>query len=273
MCEEHCADGFRTLHSPAGYRVRFQPPPELDGILDAVLHCRGPLLDGSGGTPERIRSRLREAHDAHGTGTLIAPWQVHGTAIAQARAIWALPQRVKADGLHLDPSFGGEATLVASLRFADCTPVLLASAHPSPWAVMLHSGFLGTTRDIFSAAWRRVISQYGNAADPQRTHVWIGPAIGPCCYTRHRDDPTTRQALSSWDSEHYSLLEDAVRFDLAGQIAGRATAAGIPARNIHRLALCTRCRHDLFYSYRAGDVEDRMILLTKIKMPQTPRDL
>lgn len=266
-------DAFRAVADASGFRLEYRMPPVLHGALDAVLLCRGPLLDGTDGIPRNILPRI----EGHLQGrALIAPWQVHGTAIVPGRRIWALPQRVRADGIHLDRAFDRHGSVAGSLRFGDCLPVLLASAKPRPWAMLLHSGFRGTLRNIFRAAWDKARRDYGECAfAPDDVHVWIGPGICADCYTRKRDDPTTARMFAAWPQALYRESGDLVHIALVEALCWQARCCGIPDGNIHRLSLCTRCRRDLFYSYRAGDVDDRMILVAKLRnaMPQFANDL
>ncbi|MDR1481743.1 MAG: polyphenol oxidase family protein [Synergistaceae bacterium] len=249
------------------WRVDYVMPESLRGSLSAVLLCRGPLLDGSGGVPSRIVPKIGHIlADCR----VIAPWQAHGSAIAQGRAIWALPQRVKADGVHLDSSFDRLGRVAAMLRFADCVPILLASASPRPWAVVLHSGFKGTLHDIFGEAWRGLRAFYGSEGyiiDPGRTYAWIGPAIGPCCFTRAVTETLALRAAAEWGSEYSRRDGGLVHLDLMGVIAANMRSAGIPTENIMTLPLCSKCHSDKFYSYRSGDSDDRMALIAKLTVP------
>jgi len=48
-------------------------------------------------------------------------------------------------------------------------------------------------------------------------------------------------------------------------------AAGVPAANIHTAAMCTRCRSDRFFSYRAaGGQTGRMAAVIGLKGPAGP---
>ncbi|MDL2263322.1 polyphenol oxidase family protein [Synergistaceae bacterium OttesenSCG-928-I11] len=218
-------------------------------------------MDSTEGDPLRIARAIRPLLGEH---SLIAPYQVHGTAIAEARRIWALPQRVMADGVHLDPSFDPASVVTASLRFADCSPIVLTSYEPHPWAIALHSGFQGTTKNIFASAWARAKNFYGSLL-PASVSVWLGPAIGPCCYTRRKDDPTTLRACKTWHPANFEKGETFVRFDLHAEIAAQIHGVGIPTENVFRFPLCTCCNTDHLYSYRGGDEKNRMLLLVKLR--------
>lgn len=255
--------GFSLLCAADGYRIKYEMPEPLKSRLSACIISRGSLLDGTDGMPQRIADRIGMDGSA-----LVAPLQVHGTAISACRRIWALPQRVRADGLHLDPLFDPFAKLTASLRFADCVPILIASSRPHAWAIILHSGFKGTLYGILQSAWDKIMDFYGET-DPRDIFVWVGPSIGACCYTRRTDDVLTVRAMNEWGSDFCSVAGDFVHLDLIGKIKRQASCFGVPEDNIYALDSCTACNNDKFYSYRSGDIDNRMILLAKIKPQNT----
>lgn len=251
--------GFELVSSAGGYSLKFVMPKSLEGVLQAEMICRGALLDGTCGNPREIERRIK---GYLGEDRLAAPIQVHGTAVHQARAIWALPGRVRADGVHLDSAFGGG--VVPSLRYGDCAPVLIASDYPRPWALMLHSGFRGTMKNIAGKSLNRMKSYYGEI-DPLRVYAWIGPTIGFCCYTRKISDPASAEAASLLGTDFCTAQGDEVRIDIPGAISAQLQEAGVSGGNVKALGMCTRCHTRYFYSYRGEDELDRMILLVKLK--------
>lgn len=261
MIRDLSAEGFLLSHDEAGYRLEFVMPDRLKNKMSACMLLRGAYMDGTAGIPSRITQSISMLLNG---APLVAPWQVHGTAVVEARPIWALPQRVKADGVHLDASFCKPGKIVASLRFADCSPIVLASDYPNPWVMILHSGFQGTTKNIFQSAWRRALAFYGKI-DVGKTYVWIGPSIGRCCYSRRVDDPSTVNALTLWSGENAQRDGNLIFFDIHGEIRRQVKNIGIPAENVFRYPFCTSCNYDIFYSYRSGDIGDRMTLLASLK--------
>lgn len=252
--------GFELICGDGGLRFRYVMPPSLGGLLSAELLCRGRLLGGTQGAPQRILERL--GGELAGEN-VIAPWQVHGTAVLEGRAIWSFPQRPRADGIHLDHRFDPQGRVRGSLRFADCAPVLVASDFPRPWALMLHSGFKGTLLRIFSVALRKIRSFY-KKLNPKRTFVWLGPAVGACCYTRRLTDPLALRAEAEWGPGAERTGGGQARFDLLGVLGEQARREGFLPEHIYSLRLCTSCNPGLFYSYRAGELDERMVLIAKL---------
>ncbi|NLI95185.1 MAG: polyphenol oxidase family protein [Synergistaceae bacterium] len=229
-----------------GQRIqRIRPPKELEGLLEASLFLRGPVMDRAGGDPETAWQEL--GGPAAGI-PLIAPIQVHGTAILEEAELWTLPSRPKADGILLS-----KGKCAGSLRFADCFPLLLASCHPRPWALMLHAGFEGTAKGILSCAVDFLRSRTPGFR-PDRMAAWIGPGIGPCCYERKKNqDAKTALGMTNLPRSCWTDLGDRVRFDIREAIRIQLLTVGLPEERIFTHGLCTSCNPHLLYSYRNGD--------------------
>ena len=233
--------------------LHFLMPPHLAEIT-ARLYLRGPVLNGTEGRPSEIAKRLAPEL---GGQPLVAPMQVHGTAVVPAAPIWALPQKPRADAVFV----GGDCAVWGSLRFADCTPVLVAGGNQNPWALGIHSGFQGTLRSITPKVLSKLGALSTDSTVDEHTHAWIGPAIGRCCYGRKKEDPSTAKALSVFPDDCREERGDEVFFDLHRMITHQLKKAGVPAENIKVFPQCTSCRSERYYSWRKGDLADRMFLL------------
>ncbi len=247
---------FDRIVSFEGQRLqRILPPGELGTSLEAVFFLRGPMMDRSGGDPGETWKIV----GGYAAGLdLVAPAQVHGTAVVEGRRLWALPARPKADGIYLEnPQCAG------SLRFADCYPVLLASAFPRPWALMLHAGFEGTSRGIIRRSFAYLDKRAGGIRTGE-TFAWIGPGIGPCCYYRNKgQDPKTALGLSTLPAASWEDLGERVRFDIRKALELQLLSHGLPCSNIFSHGSCTSCNHGDFYSYRTGDSKARLFFVVR----------
>lgn len=128
---------------------------------------------------------------------------------------------------------------------ADCVPVLIF--HPSrSIAAAVHAGWRGAVAGILQNTVRSLSESYG--AVPSELHALIGPSIGPCCYRVGADVasrvPSNLRKTLSPVGKKYNL-------DLWALSAGLLASSGLLPQNIHNTALCTSCRTELFYSYRA----------------------
>lgn len=247
-CKEY--EGFRLSRTARGVELEFVMPRELEGKFFARLYARGPLNDEALGDPARVWAALSAEY---GGRTLAAPHQVHGVNIIEASEREALPSRSEADGIFI----GAGCRALASLCFADCTPVVIAGAGGEPWMMILHSGFKGTLLNISAAA----LERFGGGRAGGKIWAWIGPRIGACCYSRRADDPVTREALAKFLPECAEEKDGFVFFDIGGEIRRQLSARGVPEENIFDFGGCTRCENEIFYSYRAGDEEKRNFLL------------
>jgi len=247
---------FDRIVSSEGQRLqRILPPEELGASLKAAFFLRGPMMDRAGGDPGEAWKII--GGQAAGL-SLVAPAQVHGTAIVEGGKLWGLPSRPKADGIYLEnPQCAG------SLRFADCYPVLLASAFPHPWALMLHAGFEGTSRGIIGRSFSFLVKRAGGIRAPE-TFAWIGPGIGACCYCRNKErDPKTALGLSTFPSASWEDLGERVRFDIRKALELQLLSQGLPRSNIFSHGSCTSCNHGDFYSYRTGDSKGRILFVVR----------
>lgn len=251
--------GFKYHSDASGITLELVMPRELQGEISASFFGRGALMDEAQGDPTVIARRL-----SSDGSIFVAPIQVHGTATAEGRPIWALPQRPKADIVHLDPSYSGGAQTGAILRFADCSPILAASHVPHPWLVIAHSGFAGTTRGVMTEIASRIARVYPSC-DMSDVHIWLGPAIGRCCYTRKLDDPSTQAAIATWHDANFEREGDEVRFDIHAEIRSQALDAGASEGNIYTSSSCTSCCCDEFYSYRRGETSARNALVARLR--------
>jgi hypothetical protein len=231
-------------------------PPCGESRFSIRLFLKGTAMDQASGEPGRSRELLMGAFPRK--GPLVAPRQVHGTDVIAASAGAALPARPSGDGVLLD-----RCGIEASLRFADCFPVVIASLSPSPRIILLHSGFKGTVLNIAGRAARSLLGKMG--ADPSRTWAWIGPGIGKNHYFRKKDEPWTRRGIESFSRHNMSGDGDGVFFDLGGEIRKQLGDAGIEDEKICSVPLCTYRDNDVCYSYRRGDRENRLFLLAWIE--------
>jgi YfiH family protein len=132
-----------------------------------------------------------------------------------------------------------EKTLM--LRFADCTPVLLADTKRRVVGAV-HAGWRGSAVRAASAAVEGLSDALGSS--PSDLVAGVGPAIGPCCYRVGKDveeafaDRPWLLAdgkLNLWEANRQALIE-----------------AGVPAEHIEVAGICTQCNADRFFSHRAN---------------------
>ena len=80
----------------------------------------------------------------------------------------------------------------------------------------------------------------------------IGPSLGPCCgeFVNYRKE---------LPEGFWKYGDDANRFDFWAVSRDQLTASGVREKNIHLSRLCTKCRTDLFFSYRGEGTTGRFM--------------
>jgi YfiH family protein len=163
--------------------------------------------------------------------------------------------------------------ILLGIQTADCLPVILVDPKHRTVGVF-HAGWRGTLKRIVEKGFGEMHRCFGTrAADIKAA---IGPGIRGCCY---QVGPEVRAAFESQfgygsalfretketDEIHekypllfltarapgHSELPKKIFLDLAEANRRQLLDAGVPAKNISDLGLCTSCRLDLFFSHRA----------------------
>jgi len=171
------------------------------------------------------------------------PTQRHGgrvLVVRDPRQIDSFPQ--EADGLAT--ACRGAVLAVAA---ADCVPLILFDPARSAGAV-LHAGWRGTLADIAREGICILENHWG--CRPGDIRALLGPCIGPCCY---QVGPEVVQAFEAAGHPVREITRnEGGAFFLNLPAVNRRTleAGGLRRENITWVELCTRCRPDLFPSYR-----------------------
>lgn len=132
-----------------------------------------------------------------------------------------------------------DENLALAVLVADCVPVVLVA--PGHAVGVVHAGRGGVLAGVVGNAVRRL------DADPRDVVAVIGPAVGGCCYEVPQDmaDEAARSvpaaaAITSWGTPS---------LDLPGAVAAQLRTAGVV--DVQRIAACTRCDAEAFFSHRA----------------------
>jgi purine-nucleoside/S-methyl-5'-thioadenosine phosphorylase / adenosine deaminase len=167
---------------------------------------------------------------------LVSAFQVHGRAVTVVGPDTVAEPRPKCDVLVTDSP---ERTLL--LRYADCTPVLLADPRRHVVAAV-HAGWRGSAVRAASAAVEALVDAYGSR--PADIVAGIGPAIGPCCYEVGSD------VVDAFFDRPWLIADR--RLDLWAANRQALLDAGVLAEHIEVAGICTRCESDRFFSHRAN---------------------
>ncbi len=210
------------------------------------------LIHGVGDAPAAVDGNRRRLAEAMGAPleSLVEAEQVHGTcvAIVDARAAGTVVPGVDALATR-------SPEIWLAVFAADCVPILVLDPQ-GPAIAAIHAGWRGVAGSIVPETLRRMREAFGSR--PDRCVLALGPAIGGCCY--EVDAPVARamEGAAWWPECAQPTGPGRWHLDLREAIRRQLTAGGVRAAAIEISPLCTKCRPDLFFSYRRERVTGRM---------------
>jgi len=170
-------------------------------------------------------------------------WQVHSADVVCARAPRPDGESLRQADIILTDTY--EVTLY--MRFADCVPILLHDRRNGIIGIA-HAGWMGTLRDVATAAIDAMRRQYGS--NPADIIAGIGPSIGPDHYEIGAD--VILQVMQKFADESESVLKShngKIHFDLWKTNQLLLERAGVG--QIEVAGICTACHTDDWFSHRA----------------------
>ncbi len=185
--------------------------------------------------------------------------QVHGDHIVTVDSGNYLRMRTT----QADAMISRTAGIAIGVETADCVPVLLVDRE-TPAVAAIHAGWRSTVKKIVQKTIQKMQDEFGT--DPAGLTAAIGPAIGPECY--EVDEPVmgpVREAFPFWREVTAPRGSDRWSLDLVKANRIELMQIGVREDHIHSLGMCTSCRKDLFYSFRAEGRTGRMLSAIMIK--------
>jgi polyphenol oxidase len=223
--------------------------------------------DDSKAAVERNRAAfLRELDPGAATWPLVTLRQVHSDVI---HFVDSPPEsQLAGDGL-----ITATPGLFIGIQTADCLPVILID--PKRRAIgVFHAGWRGTVKRIVEKGVGEMHRRFGTR--PRDLKAAIGPGIHGCCYevgaeVREKfesqfaygaklfreveeSDPVREKypmLFLTARAPGHSVLPKKIFLDLVEANRQQLLAVGVPAKSIESSKLCTNCRTDLLFSYRA----------------------
>lgn len=182
----------------------------------------------------------------------VAGAQVHGDKLA----VVDQTHRGRGSGSDEDalPGVDGLFTrcrgLPLSSYYADCVPLYLVD--PKNRAVgLVHAGWKGTILRIGAKALQQMARTFGTR--PEECLAAVGPSVGPCCYQVDQGVISgLRAGFPDWRRLTQPSGPGRWQLDLPAANRQVFIDAGLRPENISLAGLCTSCRADLFFSYRAA---------------------
>lgn len=216
-----------------------------------------------GDLPERVGENWRRLEAAVGfpAGKWSLVSQVHGAKVVGAgRGKPSCHHR--RDCPPADALVTTDRGVAVAVVTADCLPVILA-APGGRAAAVAHAGWRGALLGVVPRAVESIAAAGG--VEPRDLAAGLGPAIGSCCFQvgeevyeafrKERGLPFARRVFRREDPWLLDLGQ-VCRIDLM--------EAGLKAKNIDGIPLCTSCRGDLFFSHRRdGERTGRMLAFAR----------
>jgi YfiH family protein len=208
---------------------------------------------GPDGWEEREEGRRRVSTALAGAGRLLLLRQVHGASLHEA------PWEGRPEG---DAAVARAPGWLLGIETADCLPVLLVDPRRRAVAAA-HAGWRGTAAGVTRRALQALLAAGSRAGD---LIAALGPAIGPCCYEVGEE---LRSAFGPAGETFFRTgAQGRPHLDLRAANQGQLLEGGLAADRIHHVADCTRCRADLYHSYRRdGPGAGRMLSFVGWRAP------
>jgi YfiH family protein len=165
--------------------------------------------------------------------------QVHSGIVADIDDTSAANEAVEGDA-----AITNLKGVMLGVQTADCVPILVSEVHGTAVAA-IHAGWRGTAARIAETTILRLREKF--SIDPKDLTASIGPHIGVCCYEVGDDVVQTMASPALFEYRPERLKP---HLNLAAANRQQLVNAGLAEERIEISSLCTRCRADLFHSYR-----------------------
>jgi polyphenol oxidase len=229
-----------AVYTRAGGSSR--PPYESLNISSAV-----------GDKADAVAINLRRIQQAFGAPSLQEMNQVHGDHILMLNHVRDVNPGKGAP--PADAMVTGLTGVALMVKQADCQAVILVDPVKKAVAVV-HCGWRGNTANLPAKVIERMRSSLG--CSPSEMKAAVGPSLGPCCaeFTSHKD---------LFPSHFRRFMVRKNYFDLWEVTRMQLLEAGLQKDRIEIAGICTRCRTDLFFSYRGEGTTGRFATLVMLE--------
>ena len=182
--------------------------------------------------------------------------QVHGCDIAMLKSLeQGQGGETGAGGITADVLITDLPDKYLVIQVADCQAVLLYDPVRQVIA-NVHCGWRGSILNVIGRTLETMTKHFD--CRTERIRAGIGPSLGPCCaeFINYKEEIPA----DFWD---YKDSSD--HFDFWAVSRDQLMRAGIAEKNIEISGICTRCRTDEFYSYRAAKTTGRFAAVIGLK--------
>jgi len=195
---------------------------------------------GVGDRDSQVAANRRRIARCLGADRMVFARQRHG------HRVWAVRDGDGRQGSfdRLPPIADAMVTHLAGyllvIQVADCQPVFIFD--PLRRVVAnIHSGWRGSIENVIGHTIEVMKQKY--ACRPENMVAAVGPSLGPCCAEFRHYRKEIPQAF-------WRYKDQKNHFDFWTASRDQLVEAGLAPSNVTITDHCTRCRTDLFYSYR-----------------------
>lgn len=197
---------------------------------------------------------------------MIAPWQSHTNHFKEVslnkdggKGMYHPCEELK----DVDALYTKDKDLFLLTFHADCTPILLYAPDKQIIAA-IHSGWLGTTRQIVTHVTKHLIEI--EHCDPSVLKAYIGPCISQK-HLEVQQDVIDKVNAMAFDTTPFYYQTDNIHFQLDNKGLNKQMLLnlGVLESNITVSPYCTVEDNDLFFSHRKNKDGKRNITIIKQK--------
>jgi YfiH family protein len=221
-----------------------------DGAGRNALHFSTTDMDsGNGYSPAADNRRLITRK--MGPAPLVFLNQVHGDTIKvlkkEGHDLSNLFE-VEKQAYRADAAITDMKGVFLVIQAADCQSVMLYDPYKKVIA-NIHSGWRGSVLNIIGKCVDKMVLEF--SCRPENLLAGISPSLGPCCseFVHYKEELPEHL----WKYKH----RDKDFFDFWAMSRDQLMEKGIKKENIRNMKICTKCRTDLFYSYRGEKTSGR----------------
>lgn len=206
----------------------------------------------TGDSPQDVKNNLALIQEILGADQLFFSRQIHGRHILILDQV--APDRTM-HNIEADAFITTTPNLALMIKLADCQGTILFDPKQNVLAVV-HCGWRGHVKDIYGHVVEKMTKNFD--CNPTEIHAAISPSLGPCC----AEFKTYRELFPE---SFLDFMERECYFDLWELGKQQLIQAGLSRQNVETAGICTKCRKDLFYSYRREAQTGRFAIVAMLK--------
>jgi YfiH family protein len=206
----------------------------------------------TGDSPEHVKANLELIQGIMKADQVFFSRQVHDRHIL---IFDQAPPNKTMSRIEADAFITTIPNLALMVKLADCQGTILFDPKRHVLA-LVHCGWRGHVKNIYGHVVERMTEKFH--CHPADIYAAISPSLGPCCA-----EFKTYQEL--FPESFLDFMEREAYFNLWELGKQQLVEAGLARLNIETANICTKCRSDLFYSYRGEAKTGRFAIVAMLR--------